>query len=42
MTWPPRTILDVSVLVVLGVLLLAATFLPWHRQLPLSRLCGES
>jgi hypothetical protein len=27
----------VSVLVVLVVLLVAAMFLPWHRQLPLSR-----
>lgn len=37
MTWPPRTILAVSVVVVLILLLLAVTFLPWHRQLPLSR-----
>jgi hypothetical protein len=37
MTWPPRTIFAVSVLVLLVVLLLAATFLPWYRQLPLSR-----
>jgi hypothetical protein len=37
MTWPPRTIFAVSVLVLLVVVLLAATFLPWYRQLPLSR-----
>jgi hypothetical protein len=37
MTWPPRTILAVSVVVVLIVLVLGATFLPWYRRLPLSR-----
>jgi len=37
MTWPPRTILPVSVAVLLVILVLAATALPWYRQLPLPR-----
>lgn len=37
MTSPPRTIFAVSVVILLVVLLLAATFLPWSRQLALSR-----
>jgi hypothetical protein len=37
MTWPPRTVLAVSVVVILILLVIAVTFLPWYRQLPLSR-----
>ena len=37
MTWPPRTILVVSLAMLLIILLVAVTILPWYRQLPLSR-----
>ena len=37
MTWPPRTILAVSVAALLIIVVLAATALPWYRRLPLSR-----
>jgi uncharacterized membrane protein len=37
MTWPPRTIFPVSVVVLLVILVLAAIAIPWYRRLGLSR-----
>jgi formate-dependent nitrite reductase membrane component NrfD len=36
MTWPPRTILALSVAVLLVLLLIAATAIPWYRRLHIS------
>ena len=36
MAWPPRTILAVSVVVILIYLVAAATLRPWYRRLPLT------
>lgn len=37
MTWPPRVWLAIGVAVVLVVLLIGVTAIPWYRELGLSR-----